>query len=425
MWKADSFFQLFRLTKVSLMSLVLIGYLSLTMVAPVRAAEDCNTINCSKDTQSEEEYLSCNKSKQSCWESKIRETQSQANTLANTISILNNKISVQELQIEQTRAEIAQLERQVRELVDRITGLNISLDRLGAVLVERVNEDYKNTRTNINLLLLATDRLNIFLSNYKYLQLTRQQTTVAMEQAETQKADYDVQKELKETKQTEVEKKRSVLEGQQGGLTKQRGEQQFLLTQTKNNEATYQRELEKTLAELEAIQSIIAGKGDESRVGEVEQGATIASIIAGASTCSTGTHLHFEVVKSGAHRDPAGYLKAIDVLWQNQPDSTFGWGGDWEWPLNSPAKINQGYGMTYYARVRRSYGGAPHTGIDIASKELGNYTVKAVKAGVLYRGSIKCGGGLLKYVKVEHKDDSSMNTYYLHVNYWRLWIEAV
>lgn len=384
---------------------------------PILAAEDCHAIACSKDNQSEDEYLSCNRRKQTCLEGNIREAQNAALTLSSAISILNGQIAVQELQIEATQAEISQLERQIRELSDRITGLNLSLDRLGVVLVQRVNEDYKNSRTNLNLLLLTTDKLNHFLSNYKYLRLARQQTEEAMRQAETQKADYDVQKELKESKQAEVEKKRVALESQQSNLTKQRSEQQFLLNETRNNEATYQKELAQTLAELEAIQSIIAGKGDESEVRNVAEGETIASIIPGASACSTGTHLHFEVVKDGTHRDPAGYLKSIEALWNNQPDSPFGWGGNWEWPLQNPARITQGYGMSYYARVRRAYGGAPHTGIDMVSKDNGNYTVKAVKAGKLYRGSIKCGGGLLRYVRVEHQEDSSMNTYYLHINY--------
>jgi peptidoglycan hydrolase CwlO-like protein len=392
-------------------------WLLLGFAMPVRAAENCDLISCNKSTQSEDDYLACNKKKQTCLEDNIREKQSAAITLNNTISILNGKISVQLLQIEQTVGEINKLEHEIDDLTGRIAGLNLSLDRLSSVLVKRVNEHYKTNRSHPRLMLLVSDSFNQFFTNYKYLKLTQEQTADAMQRAETQKATYDEQKALKESKQKEVEAKRASLVGQQQQLSKQKEEQQFLLTQTKNDEARYQNELAKTLAELEAIQSIIAGKGDEAKVKDVSQGDNIASIIVGASACSTGTHLHFEVVKDGSHRDPAGYLKSIDAAWQNQPDGSFGFGGDWDWPLNNPAKINQGYGMTYYARVKRSYGGAPHTGIDMASKDSGNYSVKAVKAGTLYRGSIRCGGGLLRYVKVDHKDDSSVATYYLHVNY--------
>ncbi len=403
----------FHLLSALCLSLVIIG----ASWARVYAAENCDLISCNKSSQSEDEYLSCNKKKQTCWENNIHQAQSSAITLSNTISILNGKISVQLLQIEQTKGEIAKLEREIDELSNRITGLNLSLDRLSTVLIQRVNEHYKTRRAHPQLLLLVSDSFAEFFTNYKYLKLTQEQTADAMERAETQKATYDEQKALKEAKQTEVETKRKNLESQQQELTKQKSEQQFLLTQTKNDEARYQNELARTLAELEAIQSIIAGKGDETKVADVSQGDNIASIIVGSSPCSTGTHLHFEVVKDGSHRDPAGYLKPIDALWQNQPDGSFGFGGNWEWPLENPAKINQGYGMTYYARVKRSYGGAPHTGIDMVSKDSGNYRVKAVKPGSLYRGSIKCGGGLLRYVKVAHKDESSLSTYYLHVNY--------
>lgn len=382
----------------------------------LKALENCDQYSCNKDTQSEDDYLTCNRNKRICLENNIRETQNSAVTLSNTISIINGNIRVQELQIEQTRVEIGTLERQITELTNRIAGLNLSLDRLTTVLVERVNERYKTGRLNPTLLLVVSDSVNQLVRDLKYLKLTQEQTADAMQRAETQKITYDEQKALKEEKQAEVEAKKRSLEAQQQVLAKQRAEQQVLLQETKNNEARYQSELAKTLAELQAIQSIIAGKGDETKSGDVAQGDTIASIIVGASPCSTGTHLHFEVVKDGGHRDPAGYLKNIDATWNNSPDGSFGLGGDWEWPVFNPAKINQGYGMTYYARVRRSYGGAPHTGIDMASKD-SNYSVRAVKEGTLYRGSIKCGGGFLRYVKVEHKEDSSLSTYYLHVNY--------
>lgn len=399
---------------------IVVGLLSFGLAggltpSKLRALEDCDRFVCSKDDQNA--YLNCNRDKRICLENNIRETQSSSITLSNTISILNGKVRLQELQIEQTQNEIETLERQIVDLINRIAGLDLSLDRLTTVLVQRVGEHYKTGRVNPMLLLMVSDSFNQFITNYKYLKLTQEQTAEAMQRAETQKITYDEQKALKEAKQAEVESKRQALVVQQQDLTKQRAEQQYLLTETKNNEARYQSELAKTLAELQAIQSIIAGKGDETKSGEVNQGDSIASIIVGASPCSTGTHLHFEVVKDSSHRDPAGFLKSIDAAWNNQPDGSFGFGGDWDWPVNNPAKINQGYGMTYYAAVKRSYGGQPHTGIDMASKDSGNYTVRAVKAGTLYRGSIKCGGGLLRYVKVEHKEDSSLSTYYLHVNY--------
>jgi peptidoglycan hydrolase CwlO-like protein len=398
-----------------LSSIIAVGLL-FNRVLSVRAQQSCDEFACNQSTQDENAYLTCIKDKQSCLERKIDETQSQQNTLSNTISILNGQIQVQELNIQQTLAEIRVLEKEIEDLSQRIGGLDLSLDQLSRLMVRRVGEQYKRQHINPVTLVFTDKSLSNFLIDYKYLKLAREQTLDAMQRAETQRQLYNEQKTLKEDKQTQVTAKQRQLEQQQDTLEKQRAEQQYLLTDTRNNEARYQEELAKTLNELRAIQSIIAGKGTESSVGEVHEGDGIASVIAGASACSTGTHLHFEVVKDSAHRDPASYLKPIDIVWSNDPDSSFGFSGNWEWPLNNAARITQGYGMTYYARVKRAYGGAPHTGIDMISKTSGNYQVKAVKDGTLYRGSIPCGGGLLRYVKVQHKDDG-ISSYYLHINY--------
>lgn len=396
-----------------MMALVYFGLVS-TLPSFTVFAQSCDSISCNEDDD-EDDYLACIKDKSNCWQDKINESKAEQQTLQSTISILNGQIAIQELAITQTQTEISQLETQIIELSDRISGLDVSLDKLGEVLVTRIAEDYKRRKTQPWLALMVNQSLNEALADLKYLQKARQQTVALMTKAETQRANYDEQKTTKEQAQTQLEVKEQQLAGQQAELNQQKNDQEYLLSETKNDEARYQRELEKTLGELEAIQSIIAGRGSESSVGDVSEGETIASVIVGASACSTGTHLHFEVVKDGTHRDPAGYLQSIDAIWSNSPDGSFGFGGDWRWPLNNAARINQGYGMTYYARVRRAYGGAPHTGIDMVSKTSGSNSVKAVQDGTLYRGSIACGGGVLRYVRVEH--DDNISTYYLHVNY--------
>lgn len=383
-------------------------FLNSARYLPARA-EECG---CNNDDGKKDEQM-CNQEKISCLQSKISEKQSQAQTLSNIIGVLNNQISVQELQIRQTQLEIAKLIDEVEKLGNRISGLNTSLDRMSLAMIERVSESYKRRDADPFFVLLRSDSLEHFFSKYKYLQLAQQHTTDVMKQAETQKLDYDQQKALKEQKQREIEQKRQLLQSQQNQLTQQRADQQALLEQTKNDEKRYQEELARTLAESGAIRSIVAGRGEEIKIGEVKEGDKIATVILGSSPCSNGTHLHFEVVHNGVHENPSNYLKSLSLVWNNSPDGPFGFNGDWNWPLNNPAKINQGFGMTWYARVRRAYGGAPHTGIDMMSKD-GDLTVKAVKDGTLYTGAIGCGGKSLYYVKVEHKD-SDLSTYYLHV----------
>ena len=388
---------------------VLLAFITSTSIV---SAKNCDEIKC----ENEGDQIECIKEKKSCWEDKISETQNSQVTLTNTISILSGQISIQQLQVQQTLVELDQLEDEVKELSERIGGLNISLDRLSSILVKRVGEQYKRTQVDPIFLLFKGSSLSNFLSEYKYIKLAKKQTLEAMHRAESQRLLYDEQKSLKEKKQLEVEAKKRELNQQQTQLTQQRADQQYLLNETKSNEARFQSELAKTLQELQAIQSIIAGQGNESEVGGVTRGATIASIISGASACSTGTHLHFEVVKDSSHQNPAGYLSQTDISWSNQPDGSFSFSGGWDWPVFDAARITQGYGMTWYARVKRAYGGSPHTGLDLLSKTSSDLRVRAVKDGTLYRGSISCGGGLLRYVHLKHKE-SGEETYYLHINY--------
>lgn len=350
-------------------------------------------------------------------QSKLREVESQKVSLSSTIQLISTKISLSQAEIDKTQAEISKLEKEIANLGTRIGGLEQSLDVLSVSLVDHVSSQYKEQQIDPIQTLLLSKNLTQLYETVKYLKISQEKTREIIVQSENQKHLFDEQKTTKEEIQKQVEAKKQDLAQQKNQLNFERSGQQKLLEETKNDEAKYQAELQKTLAEVQAIQGIIAGQGNEVKVTEVKEGDRIASIIVGASPCSNGTHLHFEVVKDGAHQDPAGYLSSVSAVWNNSPDSSFSFNGGWAWPINNPARINQGYGMTYYARVRRAYGGAPHTGIDMISKDSGDYVVKAVKEGTLFRGGIGCGGRTLQYVRVIHKDNPAMSTYYLHVNY--------
>jgi peptidoglycan hydrolase CwlO-like protein len=344
--------------------------------------------------------ISCLNSKISEYEAQIRSLQAQSNTLSNQIAQFNAQISLTQLKINQTEEKIALLG-------GRIDQLSISLANLNRAFTSRVVETYKIARfsSSLNLVLTAGDFGDIF-SRFHYLRKIQdadQGLLVRLTQA---------QNTYKEEK-TDQEKLQEELEGQQKVLGAQKTAKAQLLSVTQSDEKKYQQLLAKALAEREAIQSIIAGLGQETNAGSVGEGARIASIIPGASACSSGGHLHFEVVRDSSHQNPADLLSSKSVEWDNGPDAPFSFNGSWPWPLNDPIRITQGYGMTYYAATLRYYGGAPHTGLDMVN--IGDYTVKAVKPGTLFRGAIGCGGGTLRYVKVQQ--DDGYNTYYLHVNY--------
>lgn len=368
------------------------------------------------DDKSEAEKAKCLSDLIKEYEGKIVDLQGKQRTLASTIAVLNNQIALTETQILATQQGIVKLESEIQQLSTKIGQLNDVLTDVSQVLGARIEETYKRLTTSPVYYLFAANGFSDFLSRLQYLRSAQYHDRELLFTMEEARLNFDQQKTLKEEKQTELEVLKKRLGGQKVLLDQQKASKQELLQVTKNDERGFQDLLAKARAEFEAIQSILAGKGKETEVGGVKSGEAIASIISGASACSTGGHLHFEVARNGGNESPAGYLKPVDVIWDLDGwyghDDPFGFSGSWDWPINGTPRVTQGYGMTAYARSG-AYGGAAHTGIDMVSDDL---VVKGVKDGTLYRGSIACGGGTLRYVKVEHQD-SDIDTYYLHINY--------
>lgn len=344
-------------------------------------------------------------------ENKISELQGKQQTIATTISYLINKIRLTEAQIGQTEYEIGILEGEIDKLAIKIGQLDVSLTDVSQLLATRIETTYKRNRLKPIFLLFSSSNFADFFSKIKYLKAAQMHDREIMMDMEESRANFDAQKKLKEEKQKELESLKVKLGGQKQSLAVQKQDQQNILNLTKKEEIEYQNKLQTLLAELEAIQAIIAGKGEETKVGDVKVGDKIATVINGASACSTGRHLHFEIVKGGTHHNPAGYLKNKSVEYaENVTPMDFT--GSWEWPMNDPIEITQEYGETFWTRTGQLWYKF-HTGVDMDST---NSSVKAAQEGTLYRGSVTCGGGTLRYVKVDHKD-SDIDTYYLHVNY--------
>jgi len=349
------------------------------------------------------------------FQNRLNELYSAKKTLANQIAQMDYQVQLTALKIKQTQNLITILEEQVTELSTKIGKLDLSLNRLSAIFMDRVVATYKNSKTDPFSLFISSNTFSDFFRRWKYfriLQINDRKVMISLEEA---RLNYDRQKQEKEEKQQELEGLKKQLDNQRAALVRQKKDKEHLLAVTKNDEKKYQQLLNQALAELEAIQAIIAGKGDESEVADVSQGERIASIISGSSPCSTGTHLHFEVRQGGAVQNPFSYLSSVQIENKSGGDS-YSFGGNWPWPITPPVELNQGFGSdTWWVRS----GLAPyrfHSGIDIVS---GNSEVRAVKEGKLYNGSVKCGGGTLRYVRVKHKD-SDISTYYLHVNYAKI-----
>jgi len=360
--------------------------------------------------QSEEEKLQKLKSDIEQYEKELARLTSAASTLQNQIAQFDTQIKL-------TQLKIAQTEEKINLLGGRIDQLSESLTSLTNAFNERAVQTYKMAILGQPLYLLVTaPDLNQAVSSYHYLKKIQNDDMSLLNRLQNAQTQYQNEK-------TDQEKLQADLEKQRADLASQKNAKASLLAQTKNDEKKYQQLLSAAKSEFEAIQAIISGRGEEEKVGQVSQGARIASIIDGPSCNSSGRHLHF-IVKDGANvANPFSYLKP-GIDFENCSGSSCGSGdgdpfnpsGSWDWPINPKVKYTQGYGSTWAVRntwVGRVY--SAHNGIDIDSSS--GTDVKAVKSGTLYRGSYSGSGGCrLRYVRVDH-DDSNVETYYLHVNY--------
>lgn len=342
----------------------------------------------------------------------LKGVSSQRSSLELEVKRFNTAISITTTRILATIKEIENLEKEIASLSAKIGQLDLSLNDVSEILAKRIQQTYKKGRLDSVSLFLSSENFADFLSRFKYLKVTQLHDRKLMIQMETARTTFEDQKTLKEEKQKELEAAQKKLESQKVLLTQQKVDKDRLLKETQANETRYQNLLAASRAEIEAIQGIIAGQGQETEVRKVNQGERIATVISGASACSTGTHLHFQVAEGSSIKNPFDFLRNISLQDDSGGDPHNG-NGNWDWPLNEPIKFNQGFGANTSAIRAKLVWYDSHTGIDISSSDR---VVKAVKTGTLYQGAIKCGSGTLRYVRVDH-DDSSLDTYYLHVNY--------
>ncbi len=341
-------------------------------------------------------------------QNKVSDLQKQEKTLSSQIAVMDSQMKLTQLRIDSTKQQIIDITLDIDTTNKKISNLQNSLTKLTGVLMNRIVATYEVGTIQPFNILLSSNNVSNFFSRLNYLKIAQQHDKRLIYDTTQAKNDYSNQKSIFEDKKKKVESLKENLEAYTAELSQEKKDKQALLTITQNSESVYQQKLAAALAEQRAIQQIGSGGGNAVSAGQVKEGDVIAYVISGKSACSSGTHLHLEVRKNGGLQDPSQFLSNKSVTFDNSPDGSFSFGGSWNWPISDPIYIEQGYGMTYWARIGW-YGGGPHTGIDMSSPSL---AVRAIKDGELFRGSISCGGGSLSFVRVDQSD--GIQTFYLH-----------
>lgn len=342
---------------------------------------------------------------------KISDAQNKERTLAGEIKSMDASINLTTLQVKETEVKISTLGKEIEELGGKITTLEGTLSQLSKVLITRMIAGYKTRSVSPVELLLTSNGVTDLIKRTKYIELVQEHDHKVLTDVQIAKTDYGEQKDVREEKKVQQEKLKKDLLAQQQKLATQKKQKESLLTQTKNDEATYQRLLAQAIAEKQAIEAaLISGE----KQGPVKKGDAIALVgNTGYPACSTGAHLHFEVRKNNSWTNPSAYLQSKSIA-TNQSDLsspiTIG-NGSWDWPLRGDIIMTQNYGVTPYS-FRYAYSGGIHTGIDMYSYS--SPIIYAPSDGTLYSASQNCGGSsVIKIKYIEHSD--GVVSFYLHV----------
>jgi peptidoglycan hydrolase CwlO-like protein len=389
--------------------------LGLSFFLPLKAQKDSWAINqeeCERRIGKEELSLEDLRECEAIFKDLFQKAKAQERSLESEIRRFNSQIALTNTRIIKTQEEIKSLEKEIKVLLKRVDLLDQTLDEISSLLIKRIEETYKKRKIDPFLLIFSSENFSQFITRFKYFRAIQAHDQKLLFQMTEARKNYKDQKEIKEKKQKELETAHSKLKIQKANFAQQKASKERFLVETQGSKLRLEELLNTTRAEVEAIQRIIAGEGECSEAGKVNEGERVATLISGPSACSTGTHLHFEVRENAQVRNPFSYLRHISLVDDSGGDPNLA-SGSWNWPLNEPIEFNQGYGSDTASIRARIVWYNFHTGIDLVSNDL---VVKAVKTGALSRCAISCGGGSLRYVKVDH-DDSNFDTYYLHVNY--------
>ena len=331
---------------------------------------------------------------------KLESNKGQQKTLSSTITYLNDKIKLTELEISQTEDKLKDLGEEIATLTVKIVRLDESLDRTAQLLISRVGEAYKRTYFKPMYMFLESGGFTDFFESSKYLQLAQSNDRNLLLQLQTDRDVKQEQKDIKETKQAELEQLQKTLFAQENSLSQQKKGKEELLSVTRNDEKKFQQLLAAAQSDIASITQALAKAG--VKIGKVATNDVIGTV--GSSGCSTGPHLHFEVWENakfengmmiyGTRVNPKPYLED----------------GKYTRPVpNYPAGVTTWYGEVYFLGV--------HTGIDIANS-LGT-PIHPIMGGTAYFVSSPCsynisgGTNLGKGILVDH--ENGLATLYWHI----------
>lgn len=356
-------------------------------------------------------------------EGQLTDAKNQEKTLKSQLNLIDGQTKITVLKIEETNLKIEKLEREISDLATRIDRIGVTLDTLSEILLRRIVQTYKysNSISTIDLLFTSHGFADL-IEKLKYIQTAQAYDKKKLYELQATKLAYNDQKQDKQTRQAEAEKLSKDLAIYKQQLDTQKKAKDELLRETQNDETKYQQLIAKLRADADSLARALAGGG--VKLGSVNKGDRIASV--GNSGCSTGSHLHMEVI-TPAKIDGG---RIVD----NSSGQSIGWGldhrvdprpfitsGRFAKPVaeytDNDACSNDGpcHNGDISTRFGQSYFLGTHTGLDIA--DYYGAAIYAADSGDSYAfadsQACRITGTVGKGVAIDHHN--GMVTLYWHI----------